>query len=344
MGGYLPKALPRRIDGIRAYFLPFRLLLYLATGLPLCASAQVQVGSSLDTTDIMIGDQVRLEIVISAPVGTTVEAVDVAAALEKLETIEVLATGKLDTVAQETELLLQQTFLLTSWDTGRYELPAFEVRYQQGADRQSVSTEPLSLTVRQPPVSAEDELRTIKPILRAPTTLMDLLPYLLAILGIIAIIIIILRRRKTPLIPSAPPPPPPSAQEVALARLRELEQNELWQKGAVKEYHTELTYILRDYLEKRFGIKALEATTGEIMSQLRQGRIEPDWHNTLHDIMRTANMVKFAKAVPSAQEHQANLEKVRDFVISTPVPPPTPVESEVDKERMTTKVENNKPD
>jgi len=85
----------------------------------------------------------------------------------------------------------------------------------------------------------------------------------------------------------------------------------------VKEYQTELTYTIREYLENRFGIQALESTTGEINKSLKEVDFDQKHTTNLNNILHIADMVKFAKAKPDETIHQDFMEKARSFVKDT---------------------------
>ncbi len=130
--------------------------------------------------------------------------------------------------------------------------------------------------------------------------------------------------------PPPPPPPPPPAHEVALQRLAQLEAKELWQKGEIKAYQSELTYVLRAYLEDRFSLQALEATTAEICQDFKKHGLDED--GRMRTVMETADMVKFAKAMPPQNVHAEALDAVRHFVEETRAPEPSPTESTEENE------------
>ena len=100
---------------------------------------------------------------------------------------------------------------------------------------------------------------------------------------------------------------------MALKKLNTLEDKELWQKGEVKEYQSELTFIIREYLEKRFHVNALEMTTDEIMRAVPE-EVNPD---NLKNILQIADMVKFAKANPPADIHSRFMDMAYELVRST---------------------------
>ncbi len=104
---------------------------------------------------------------------------------------------------------------------------------------------------------------------------------------------------------------------IALEKLNELEKEKLWQAGRIKEYQSRLTHIIREYLENRFNIQALESTTDEIIMALRQNALDKDNEQTLVQILQIADLVKFAKAKPPVDIHAAFLKKAEAFVDCT---------------------------
>ena len=107
------------------------------------------------------------------------------------------------------------------------------------------------------------------------------------------------------------------AHLVAMQKLDVLKSKELWQKGKIKEYQSELTFIIREYLENQFNVNALEMTTDEILKAI------PDKvdQQKLRNILQIADMVKFAKAKPPADIHNRFLEMAYEIIKTTiPIP------------------------
>ena len=123
-----------------------------------------------------------------------------------------------------------------------------------------------------------------------------------------------LRFGQIPLMPIKKPTPP---YNVAIEKLNELYKKQLWQKGAEKEYYTQLTDILRGYLFGRFGINAMEMTTAQIMKAINDNDETIEFKNHIEVVLRNADFVKFAKAKPSAPENEDAYASVRDFVEQT---------------------------
>lgn len=106
---------------------------------------------------------------------------------------------------------------------------------------------------------------------------------------------------------------------VANKALVELHNRKLWQNGKFKQYYTALTSIIRVYISERWDISALEYTTDEIIEALADVDIPRDSRMALVAMLRTADMVKFAKAEPEAEENEENYLRAYYFVENTKV-------------------------
>ena len=94
------------------------------------------------------------------------------------------------------------------------------------------------------------------------------------------------------------------AHLIALEKLNKLKKEEIWKQGKVKEFQSQLTFILREYLENRYNIRALEQTTGEILQSLYNIDMDNKDINIIKNILQIADMVKFAKAKPGEDIHK----------------------------------------
>lgn len=288
------------------------------------ALAQVNVNAKLNTQEILIGDQVRLTVQISLPTDLKFKAVKIKEVLQAVPKIELVEKGTLLTVAQSPQQILEQQYLLSSYEAGTYQIPAITVDYEEeGFIKSASAIAGLQLKVNSIPVNPErDTLRAIKNINREEVRFSDfLMPILivLILLGLVIFTILYLsrRRRKQQSETYTPPPPPPPAHETALAKLAELEQSDLLEKSEVNEFQTQLTYILREYLEGQYGINALESTTDDILESLRKIQIPEEWRMPLRQMLQTADLVKFAKAQPPLSFHLEALSSVKTFVEQT---------------------------
>ena len=108
--------------------------------------------------------------------------------------------------------------------------------------------------------------------------------------------------------------------EEAIYKLNELDEKLLWQNNKVKEYYSELTEIIRGFIERELKVPALENTTDEILEALKAfedaGTIEitKDTLKTLQDLLHEADLVKFAKSKPLAIEIKEDRKDAENII------------------------------
>lgn len=294
--------------------------------------AQVSVSTNLDTAAILIGDHLKLSVNIAAPPGTSIQEIAYGK-WEEDSAVELLDMGQLNTVAEQPQLIQHQELLLTSFDSGYHVLAPLAVIYEHNGQRDTAYSDDLGLTVMTIPVQVDTDIRDNKDIIEEPYNWRDAMPY--AIGALVALLIIGLiwwLAGRQPKIEVAPPPPPIPAHETALEKLDTLAAAALWEKGEIKTFQYELTYVLREYLDDRYTLSTLEATTPETMDQLRGTTLTEEQQTSLKAILDQADMVKFAKAIPPIDVHPRALEVVRTLVEQTKVLPVIQTETEAPDE------------
>lgn len=283
------------------------------------ALAQPNVAAELSRPDMQIGDQVTLTITASykPPVEVKNIGFDI---LNREPRLEILRAERFEREGEGGLRIAEVQVKLTSFDSGYYFIPPVPVAYEQNGQADTIRTNELALRVGTIPVSSDSlQIQPIKGIIEEPANFRDFLPYLIglaALLVLVALLFYYLRRKQPP-----PPPPPPRkvpAHLLALEALEALEKRKLWQQGAIKEYHSELTRILREYLERRYDIAALEQTSGEILEQLRsRAGVDTSMKEQLRELLQTVDLVKFAKAQPPASFHSQAMGAVVEFINRT---------------------------
>jgi hypothetical protein len=317
----------KRNDGMKKTRFLFSTLILLIGILMIGKTGQAQtikVSARIDSTNnILIGDQVKLKLEASFPKGTLMLWPVVKDTI--IKQIEVAGRSKIDTAYSQDNknLILSQTFNITSFDSGTYKIPAFEFNYRFAKDTNNyiAFTNELYLNVNTIPVDTTKAIKDIKAPLKAPVTFKELVPYLaggVLLAGIILLIVYYIRKKRKaePLIKFRQvrviPP-----HEAALLALQKLKDDKLWQNNKVKLYYVELTEILRKYMESRFQVDALEMTTDEITTSFKTIEIEEEQKRKLRNILVLADLVKFAKAQPLPNEHDICLDNAFDFVNRT---------------------------
>ena len=177
----------------------------------------------------------------------------------------------------------------------------------------------LTLTVTDVAIdSATAELRDIAPIQRVPYTFWEIFRWVLLGLGVAAAafgVWWLLRHRfsiKEALTPQAPVDTRTPHQR-ATESLEELRRKQLWQAGKAKEYHTELTDIVRRFIEEATGIRATDMTSDETVAEVENKKWKEE-SGLLRNIFTTADLVKFAKSEPLPYEHDRSMDEAKRFV------------------------------
>jgi len=283
----------------------------------------IRISASFDTSRIFIGDQLKYSLSIEQPDNVTLNLPVFKDTL--IKNIEIISGPVTDTVKNEKgTLLIKQDYLITSFDSGRYQIrPVFaELKGSDGIKR--FYSDYSFLEVLRPDIAPADTTLKIYDIIspyRAPVTIGEILPW---VLGLIAAVVIayfaikyIKKLRKEPseteIIVLKDP-----AHVIALRELEHLKELRLWQKGEVKQYYSNLTEILRKYLENRFSVFSLELTTSETLDALLKTGFRKDKsYENLKTVLSGADMVKFAKHNPEPTENEAYFQTAWNFVIET---------------------------
>lgn len=301
-------------------------------GLLFCFLAKAQeatVEATLVPAEILIGDEVTMTIRLAYPPGYRLKNIGLAL-LDQLDSIEVKNIARADTASRTPLVNVEQKIILTSFEEGVYEIPPIPINFsRQSGEPLSLQTPGLQLTVNTISINPTDSigLQPIKDIIQEPLKLQDILPYLGILTGLIALGLLIwfllnknkLKSQKE--IPMAPPQPP---HELAEQRIAALRSQQYLEKGAYKTYQTQISYILREYLEGRYRIAALEATTFDLLKKLPGVNLPEGWFAVVRQLLQDADMVKFAKAEFPIDFHQKSLEQLATFVkASKPAPQPT---------------------
>jgi len=292
---------------------------------------ETKVFATVDTNKLLVGDQTYLRLTVENKSGFTLEwpvFSDTA-----IKGIEIVKRFSPDTIGKFKDgYKIQQKFLITSFDSGQHDIPAFKIVSNSVSAHDSLNSNPVSIWVTTLPVDTAKAIFDIKKPYGAPITFKEILPYIgigLGILLLVLLAIYIIRRLKKqkPLIPSRVITEP--AHVTALRNLDVLKEEKLWQQGQVKNYYTKLTDIIRIYIEGRFDVPAMEQTSDEILFSLKKISIEDEsCFSALREILILADLVKFAKALPLPDENESNILNAYLFVNHTKavdlVPPPLP--------------------
>lgn len=323
---------------IKRYF-PILILFIAALSLSVISYGQpVKVKATLDSTRILLGDQINLRLEIEKPANLQVEFTRIPDTLA--EKIEIVKRFPIDTTLLDNQQVkLVQNFLITCFDSGVYRIPPFMASIKQEGLTESVYTEELILEVMTMKIDTTRGPTDIKMPYDAPLTLKEVTPYILGIMLVGAILFLLLysikRKKKNLPFLSMPAKPKEPAHVVALRELDRIKEEKIWQKEKIKEYYSEVTDVLRTYIEDRFSIPAMEQTTDEILTsfKVRKDLIGEKQMNHLVHILPLADLVKFAKYQPLPDDHSLVLVNAYFFVNDTkPEEPVAPPKKEIEED------------
>jgi hypothetical protein len=276
--------------------------------------------ATIDTSKIKVGEQA--EIYLEATFLSGSDIIFPALKDTLYGGIEIVDIKEIDT-AYEADVKykkLSQKLIITAWDSGFYPIPPFEFVI----NGETFKTKALMLEVSNVTIEAEADIKDIKDINETPFSFKEFFkiywPYFvggLLLIGLIVFLIYYLKNKpkvekiKEIIKPSIPP------HITAIEALKQLEVKKLWQQEKTKEYYSELTHILRQYLEHRFEIHALEQTSDEIITALRYTEIDDAEKRRLIKILMIADMVKFAKEKPVASENEMVIKEAQIIIENT---------------------------
>lgn len=279
--------------------------------------AQISVSAALDSTHMLIGDQFKLHLNVNYDPGVNILKVDLSG-IDDAEAVEVIGQTGWDTLRKNPEYVLQQDLTLMVFDSGAIFIPAISFEYEQNGESGAKETNELLIEVHVPEIADTIALAPIKPIMEEPFKAEDLLPVaiVLGIIALIAGIFFFIQRRGR-----KEPPPAPEVQipahVTALEKLDQLKKDKIWQQGQIKAYQSQLTFIVREYLEGRYEVQALESTTHEILDQLKTISFSDELKAQLKEMLELADLVKFAKAEPPIEAHDRLMSYAENFVTQT---------------------------
>lgn len=290
---------------------------------------EIRIKAELDSSIILIGDQVKLHLEIEYP-----------AQLEVLfpvpndslgASVEIVERMPVDTIdLGNNRKSMSQEYIVTSFDTGHHVIPAFLFSYQYNNQIDSARSNTTTLHVFTIPKL--DSLMTamkgpidIKPVYDAPVTLKEVAPWILGILLAAGLIFLVWyaikqRRNNLPIFGFQQKPKEP-AHIIALRKLNQIKDEKIWQQGKIKQFYSETTEALREYIENRFEINALELTTDETIDEFKQRNnlLDEVTFNNLKRILMNADLVKFAKYEPLSDDNNLALVDAFFFVNQTKI-------------------------
>lgn len=293
----------------------------------------ISISASTDTTQYKVGDYIKYILDIKHDKSIHVLMPSVKDSIKNLDFIE---AAKPNINEVNNSVIEQHTFIFSKYDSAQVTIPSYRIYYTSGNDptKKYLEVNPVTIVVKTLPIDKKADIRDVKEPLKLP------LNWLL--IGIIAFIVLALliggyflykyfKKKNQGVVETKPQiviPP----DEIALHELYELEEKKLWQQGLIKEYHSDVTGIVRKYFEGRFDIRALELTSSEILGCLSYIEEGKKIIKTAEDFFSNADLVKFAKFQPMPSVNEEMMKEAFDIVKQTRTVSKTVENSEVEKE------------
>ncbi|MBO4654895.1 MAG: hypothetical protein J5644_05060 [Bacteroidales bacterium] len=299
----------------------FGLIILLLTTYNLSYAQEYRATAVLDSNRILIGDQIHVDFTLTMPKDGTADFPVLTQEGLDAYGIDLVSSGVIDTTLSEQAVSYHQQWIVTAFDSGAYVFPSIAVL---SPDSQLLAqSQPLPFWVNTIAVDTTAAIRDIKGIARVPLTFKEILPYLLiglaaaAVLALLVWFILKHERKTKPQKKVVKAKPKVKPHIIALKNLEKLKIKKLWQNGQVKQYYSELTDIIRTYIDGRYDINAMEMITADILKELDDKGLPQELHKELEQTLTIADLVKFAKMEPLPDDHDRCFRQAVSFVQET---------------------------
>lgn len=310
-----------RLPNLKGALLVFTLLFYLLT----IGQEKSAVSVEIDTSQITIGEQIQYKITVETDSINLVHFPE-DQTFSPLEMVEAL---KIDTTKKKDRVTLQRIYALTQFDSGNYLIPPQRIDINE----EPFLTDSFKIKVGDVVVdTTKQKMYDIKPLIKVDRSYAKIWQWLIGIL--IGLLILggmaywfffrqkpLTEEEKVALLPP---------YDRALLQLKELENSRYLIQDEHKKYYSELTDIVRSYLEEEVHISALESTTNELITRLEllkdagELNLEANTIEQFKKVLQTADLVKFAKSRPEVSIAESDRKSVELIVVKTKEALPEP--------------------
>jgi len=293
----------------------------------------IVINTSLDSTVVCLGDQTGLR--FEATCAPDEHVTYPTFGKELIDGIEIVKQSPVDSFVDKQGKHYKQELMLTSFEDSLFFVEP--IAFACGND--TAYSETITLNFVQPFVlDSTNSICDIRDIQAAPIWWWGYIRWILGALLLAGICWLIwwllgkIGNYNGKYVPAAKKEPERPAEEVALEELDRIREEKIWTQGHTKQYHTELTDVLRTYIAKRFGVASTEKTSDETLQAMKPILSEQrELHASLSKVLRLADLVKFAKWQATPDENEQALHIAYEFVNETK---PVPVEPKTEDESI----------
>ncbi|MBU0529030.1 hypothetical protein KKF86_04645 [bacterium] len=270
-------------------------------------SASLQIQTDIDTTVARIGDVLNLNIIAQNAGDRIVVFPDI----QETESMEIRDKS----IVTKHSKPYQVSFQIVFWDTGSFTIPEYQVEILKADSTNDITikTDSIDIKIISMLVGAEDtNLRPIKdPIaLKKPINWHRWILITILFLLLLTLLVLWRKRIKKELLKKIDVSEYQSAKDIAIARLNAL-------KDLIhinKIFYSQSSFIIREFLENQFYIRALEMTTGEISEFESDYELKKDDFNSLINLLNRADLAKFAKFEFTSQNREVDYKWMLNFI------------------------------
>ena len=306
-------------------------LFFVVIYLPSLFAQGVSVRAFTDSSNYQVGDYINLIIQVEHNQNISISNPALSDSTSK---IEIIKQESPEVENHEGNLITTFRYVISKYDSGDVTIPPIPVLYRVKGSQglQTAYTNEVNFTVHTLKLLPGNQIKDVKAPVKIPLDWKDILLWVLAALVILAIAFYFYSRykkkkmtevKKVKKVIQKPP------HVIALYELRALEQQQLWQKGMIKDYHSKITEIIRRYFQDQFYLPALELTTSEVMQYLKQVKRANIIIDITFDFLSNADLVKFAKFKPMASINEEMMRQATEIVEKTRPAPEKEITAEV---------------
>lgn len=284
------------------------------SGIVLGQANGVSVESGVDRQQAYMGDRLKYSLTLTTDSSVVVDSIPID---KDLGDFEVKQRSASLTHPAPGKMAHHFEYVITAYQTGKLWIPQLNLRFiSPDGDTSEAVTDSVAVNILS--LASGDSLADIRG-LKPPIYFGTRFPWIYVIVGVVLVTGIVLwlmkgRKKQTEEAAQTKPVDTRPPWIIAEAELKKLRESGLLEQGQYKLFYLRLTDIIRTYLEPRYGIDALDRTTSELRSDLRSINLDKSDFDLLFDLFVNADLVKFAKFLPSMSEAEADFQKGWSFV------------------------------
>lgn len=290
---------------------------------------ELRVFADTDSTEYIVGDYINYKLELRYIEGVHVTYPSLADSITNLDFIK---SGKPRIEKSGNQIVEIRTYTFAKYDSADVVIPSYKIEYTVDGDSEVkfAKVNPVFIKVRTIEVDASGDIQDVKAPLKIQLNLLLLILIVLSVVAIITGAYFFYRHysnkkkgivtgRKVIKIP---------AYKIALQALDSLDQKKLWQRGLVKEFHSEITEIIRRYFEARFSFLAMEMTSVEVVQSLKNIDAGEEIVSSAEEFFANADLVKFAKFKPIPSVNEEMMKQAYEIVNKTKIEEESKIEVE----------------